>query len=190
MLDYNVLAHREIHDRIGGSIVFSGVMPFIALQQIADELGAHGNHAWMKAGFFDRIDDGLIDALSQAAADAIGWRCAIEVLPLGGAIDRVDPAETAFAHRGSKYVFNVIGLWEDAADTEAGIRWVRQAYAAVEPFMTGGVYVNYMGGDETGGVEAAYGGSEYLDRLRALKTRYDPANLFCYNFNIKPLAAA
>ncbi|MCW3834718.1 FAD-binding oxidoreductase [Sphingomonas canadensis] len=182
--------HREIADRIGGHVLYHDVMPFLALQTIADELGAHGNHAWMKAGFFDEIDDGLLDALIAAGGQANGWRCAIEVLPLGGQIDRVDPALTAFSHRGSRYVFNVIGLWDDPADTDAGIRWVRNSYAALEPYMTGGVYVNYMGGDETGGVDAAYGGEEYLNRLRALKGRYDPTNLFCYNFNIKPLETA
>ncbi len=63
--------------------------------------------------------------------------------------------------------------------------WARQMAAALEPFSTGGVYVNFLGDEGEGRVRAAYGASRY-DRLVGLKDRYDPGNLFRLNQNIRP----
>jgi hypothetical protein len=56
-------------------------------------------------------------------------------------------------------------------------------------FAAPGAYVNYRGGDEgLDGIKAAYGAK--LDRLAALKGKYDPANLFRMNQNIVPHSVA
>ena len=54
----------------------------------------------------------------------------------------------------------------------------------MEPFTTGGVYVNYLGDEGADRVKAAYGAN--YERLVALKNKYDPANLFRLNQNIRP----
>jgi FAD/FMN-containing dehydrogenase len=59
----------------------------------------------------------------------------------------------------------------------------------MQPFSTGGVYVNFLGNEGEDRVRAAYGGEKY-ERLVALKNKYDPTNLFRVNQNIKPTAAA
>ena len=64
---------------------------------------------------------------------------------------------------------------------------MRRTYDRLAPFMTGGAYINYMGGDEKGGADAAFGLSGYhIDRLREIKRRYDPGNVFRNNFNLRP----
>jgi FAD/FMN-containing dehydrogenase len=55
----------------------------------------------------------------------------------------------------------------------------------MHPLSTGGVYVNFLGEEGEGRVRAAYGSDKY-SRLRALKRKYDPANLFRLNQNIPP----
>jgi hypothetical protein len=58
----------------------------------------------------------------------------------------------------------------------------------MQPFSTGGVYVNYLGqetDEDTERVQAAYGPAKYA-RLVALKNQYDPTNFFRLNQNIKP----
>ena len=62
------------------------------------------------------------------------------------------------------------------------MRWTR-ASGRVEPFATGGVYVNHIAADESR-VHAAFG--ENYDRLLAVKRQYDPNNLFRLNHNIEP----
>jgi len=56
----------------------------------------------------------------------------------------------------------------------------------MRPFSTGGVYVNLLSQDDgEERLRAAYG-SNY-DQLVALKSKYDPTNLFRVNQNIKPV---
>lgn len=45
-------------------------------------------------------------------------------------------------------------------------------------------YVNYLGQEGEERVRAAYGGN--YQRLRTLKSKYDPGNFFHLNQNIKP----
>jgi Berberine and berberine like len=64
----------------------------------------------------------------------------------------------------------------------------RELWEAMQPFSTGGVYVNYLEREADGGAErvkAAYGFAKY-ERLVILKNKYDPTNVFRLNQNIKP----
>ena len=64
---------------------------------------------------------------------------------LGGAVSRVAPDETAFAHRNVRYDFISAGQCLDPAQDAACIQWARAFWEAMQPFSTGGVYVNYLG---------------------------------------------
>jgi hypothetical protein len=64
---------------------------------------------------------------------------------------------------------------------------VRDYFAALQPFSTGGVYVNFLGDEGQDRVRASYGAGK-IDRLAALKTRYDPTNFFRLNQNIRPVS--
>ena len=86
---------------------------------------------------------------------------------MGGAISRVGPGDTAFAHR--KGLFAVQYLAPDNA-------WLRATHAAMEPHMGGAAYVNYIDPDLKGWASAYYGPN--LDRLRKVKATYDPGRLF------------
>jgi len=111
---------------------------------------------------------------------------------LGGAVKRVDREATAFGQRDAEYSFMSLGVCADASEVEKCTRWAREFWNAMQPFSTGGVYVNYLGreADEGAGrIEAAYGREKYA-RLVALKNKFDPANLFRLNQNIKPSQAA
>jgi len=81
-----------------------------------------------------------------------------------------------------------LGVCADPADAQKCTRWAQEFWKAMQPWSTGGVYVNYLGkeADEGAGrIEAAYGPEKYA-RLVALKNKYDPGNLFRLNQNIKP----
>jgi len=102
-------------------------------------------------------------------------------------VSRVDRKATAFNHRDVQYSFMSLGVCPDPAEAEKMIRWTRGFWEAMQPFLTGGVYVNYLGREADEGVErikAAYGPN--YQRLVALKKKYDPTNLFRLNQNIKP----
>ncbi len=72
-------------------------------------------------------------------------------------------------------------MWSDVTKNEENIKWARDLWNAVQPFVTGGVYVNFMMTEGADRVMAAYGKKKY-ERLVTLKNKYDPMNLFTCNF--------
>jgi FAD/FMN-containing dehydrogenase len=78
-----------------------------------------------------------------------------------------------------------VAEWLDSNETARNIAWARQTYDAMAPFRSQDRYVNYLAEDDVGDpIRAAYGPN--YDRLRTLKTKYDPTNLFHLNQNIPP----
>jgi FAD/FMN-containing dehydrogenase len=104
-----------------------------------------------------------------------------------GAATRVGPTETAFPHRTAGYNFLAVGEWVEASATAANVAWTRETYASLARHFTSGRYVNYLNADEVGeasAVAAAFGPN--WKRLREVKGKYDPDNVFHLNQNITP----
>jgi FAD/FMN-containing dehydrogenase len=80
----------------------------------------------------------------------------------------------------------VAGMWEDPADNDANIAWVRGYHAALAPWSAEGGYVNFMDGDDGDRVRDNFAAN--FERLAAVKARYDPDNVFHVNHNIVPAA--
>ncbi len=97
----------------------------------------------------------------------------------------VDDAATAFGQRNAPWNVHYLSMWADPADTELNIAHTRKLAAAMKPWTTGRVYLNYIGDEGVGRVEAAFGPEKYA-RLQALKAKWDPTNLFHHNQNIEP----
>ena len=100
------------------------------------------------------------------------------------------PAEaTAFGPRPT-ILLGYEANFEDPADAAENVAWVRGSLAELQPFSTGGAYLNFPGffeeGDEL--LRASFGEANY-ERLVAVKTQYDPANVFRFNGNIPPAAS-
>lgn len=76
-------------------------------------------------------------------------------------------------------------MWQDTTKNEENIKWARNLWNAVQPFAKGGVYVNFLMTVGADRVMAAYGKKKY-ERLVTLKNKFDPANFFSINQNIKP----
>jgi FAD/FMN-containing dehydrogenase len=164
-----------------------GPMPFAGWQTAFDPLLTPGSRNYWKSHDFLKLDDGLIDALLAAIQTLPTGECEVFLGHLGGAVNQVPAAQTAYPHRNVEYIVNVHTRWQAPADDSRCIAWARGLFDAMTPFATGGVYVNFMPEDETQRVRAgAYGAN--FDRLARLKARYDPKNLFSMNQNIKPSA--
>ncbi len=162
--------------------------PYAAWQQILDPLLTPGQRNYWKSQDFRELSDGLIETLVEAARHIPDPQTEIAMAVLGGAVGRVEAQATAYAHRDAELVMNVHGRWADPARDEACIGWARELFQAVAPFSTGGAYVNFMTQEEAERVRAAYGVN--YDRLAELKTRFDPANVFRSNQNIRPAVPA
>ncbi|WP_322045078.1 FAD-binding oxidoreductase [Paraburkholderia sp. J67] len=161
-----------------------GPMPYVAWQKMFDPLLTPGARNYWKSHNLAELPDGLIDTLTAAIDTLPSPQCEIFFGQIGGATQRVAPDATAYPNRDALYVMNVHGRWDDAADDARCIAWARDFFEASAPFALGSVYVNFLTEDEQARVEAAYGPN--MQRLIAVKTRYDPDNLFCRNQNIRP----
>ena len=164
-----------------------GPMPFVVRQSSLDATAAPGLHFYEKSHFLAEIDravPGLIAHFARVPSP----RSHVILGALGGAVARVAPEATAFTHRDAPYLMWAIGAWEPGDDVEANMAWLRDVHELTRPFSTGGVYVNALGGEGAHRVREAYRPASW-ERLVALKTAYDPTNLFRLNQNIPPASA-
>jgi FAD/FMN-containing dehydrogenase len=161
-------------------------MPYTAAQQLADRLVPAGNRYYWKANFLDTISDGLIEVLREWVPLAPSPLSMILLFELKGEIQRRARDESAFDHRNANFELSIIANWTDASEDEANVEWARATWRAVQPFVTSGVYVNHLTGDESAErILAAYG-REKMDRLKQVKRKFDPTNFFRMNQNILP----
>jgi len=164
------------------------VLSFRQLQTLADSDFPHGRRYYTKAGYFKTLSDESVSVMMEALATNPSLTNEIELNYLGGAAARVAPGETAFGDRSSPFILNLLANWPDPADDAANIAWIRELFARLRPTMAPGVHINFMSGDEADRVSEAY--RERWERLRAIKTIYDPRNFFRLNQNIPPLTPA
>lgn len=109
---------------------------------------------------------------------------AVQLRVLGGAMARVPVDATAYAHRTKRIMVNVASFYEGDHDFAERERWVTDVTEALNQGDPR-AYVNFLGDEGADRVRAAYPGPTW-DRLRDIKARYDPGNLFRLNQNIPP----
>ncbi len=179
-------AEAEVKDLLAlGSPLGShvGRMPFVAWQSAFDPLLTAGARNYWKSHNIRSLDDGLVDTVLAYAARLPSPHCEVFVGHLGAATRRPATDATAYPHRDAEFVMNVHTRWIEPSQDEACIAWARSLFVDTARFATGGVYANFVSAGEDL-VAAAYGANHA--RLRAVKRRYDPDNLFRLNQNIHP----
>ncbi len=167
---------------VAGSMV--GPMPYPALNQAFDALQPKGIRGYWKADFLPELTDEAIKQHIRYGATIPTVQTAVHIYPIDGAVQRVGPTETAFANRNVKFAPVIAAFWEDPADGDQKIAWVREYAEALRPYSAPGGYINFMDGDDLPRVAENYGPN--FGRLREIKAKYDPQNLFHVNQNIPP----
>jgi FAD/FMN-containing dehydrogenase len=163
-----------------------GPRPFLELQGLFDAAVPHGWHYYWKSVETLPFEEALINTLIEHTSRIASPRSYTIIFQLGGALARVAEDATAYPQRDAAFNLNISAVWlEGDPRADEHIRWTRDFYAAVEPHAGGRVYVNFLGNEGEERVRAAYGGEKY-ERLRTLKRRYDPTNVFRLNQNIRP----
>jgi FAD/FMN-containing dehydrogenase len=163
-----------------------GSISYCQLNSMLDGGYPKGALNYWKSSFLVGLGDDAIDTMVEQFADCPTPMGQLLLEHLHGAATRVGATDTAFPHRRAGYNFLVLSQATDPTMSDRCTAWVRQTYAAMEPFIAPGRYVNYLDDDETGdSVPAAYGPN--YRRLQEIKTKYDPGNFFHLNQNIRPL---
>ena len=164
-----------------------GVMPFPAIQGMFDPLFPKGLQWYWKGDFVKDLPDEAIDAHITEAAKAPSEISLMHLYPIDGAARRVAKDETPWGGRDATFSMAIAAVDPRPSQTEALKSWGRTYWNAVHKFNPGGGYINFMDADDgEARVKASYG--EHYGRLAAVKKKYDPANLFRVNQNIRPAA--
>lgn len=148
---------------------------------------AEPHAASIRTMFADQLSDTSLDTVLDAMAHSSSPTSIVQFRGLGGAMARVDPDATAFAHRDRRYFVAIINVWLDAAEDEkAHQAWAASLWNTIR-HDGNGAYVNFLENEGTARVREAYPRTTF-ERLAEIKRQYDPNNLFRFNQNVPPKA--
>jgi FAD/FMN-containing dehydrogenase len=163
----------------------SAPMKFKEVQKALDADYPDGRLYYWKSLYMTELTDDAIRAVASIAAERPSPITSVDLWYLKGAASRVGIEETPFASRDATYLFALESNWDDPAESEKNIAWSRKVFNDMKQFSTGSSYLNFPGfaEDRDTLIKAAYGRN--YERLRQIKAKYDPGNLFHGNLNIK-----
>ncbi len=163
-----------------------GPVPYVRTNMLMDEALPAGARNYWKSHFLDSLSDEAIDTLIDRFERNPSPMCQMVVEHFHGAVSRVPADATAYALRDTGFNMLILSQWMDAAQDTPCIAWCRETYAAMQPFVGSKRYLNYLDDDDPSdaALKAVYGPN--LPRLRQVKKRYDPENVFHLNLNIPP----
>jgi len=170
-----------------GSPVLDAMGPITYSQQngLLDASLPKGALNYWKSQFLTDLSDECISAMVDVFSACPSPMSQIVIEHFHGAAARVPVQDTACAMRINGFNVVIISQWQEHRDNDKNIAWCRDVYAALGPYLGSFRYVNYLDSDEVGDPAAVAYGPNYA-RLRDLKTKYDPENLFHVNVNIRP----
>ena len=152
--------------------------PYTQMQSLLDATQPKGRRYYWKSHYVGAIEPPLIDLAVEHAAGIVSPHSAVILFQVGGAIGELPADHSPAGNRDAAYVLNITASWEKPEDDAANIRWARDCFEATRGCSTGGTYVNFLTEEEGADrIEAAYG-KPTLQRLAALKRRFDPEDLF------------
>jgi FAD/FMN-containing dehydrogenase len=161
-----------------------GPIPYTVLNGLIDGAFPKGALNYWRAQFMNELTDEAIRTLIACYDKAPSPLCDLVLEHFHGAVSRIPVDATACALRVTGFNVVIISQWMDPSQTEAGIRWAKETHQALKPFMSSVRYMNYLEDDLVDPAAHVYGPN--LPRLRALKAKYDPQNVFRQNVNITP----
>ncbi|MGW1033016.1 FAD-binding oxidoreductase [Streptomyces antibioticus] len=160
-----------------------GALPYADVQCMLDD--PPGMRNYWSAEYLSGAPDDYVEVFCARGEDLPVPTGTLHALfPQGGAI-AAGPHEFPVPYRDAPWGVHPFGLWEDPADDERCIRWVRDVRADARPWSTGAVYLNFIGDEGADRVVAGVG-AENAGRLARVKRAYDPDNVFRFNHNIRP----
>jgi FAD/FMN-containing dehydrogenase len=162
-----------------------GRMPYWVMNTILDANYPAGLHNYWLSSFTTGISDGLIETAIERFETIPTPMGAILLEHFHGAVCRVGVTDTAVPHREPGWNLVLPTVWDDSSRTDACVAWTRETHAAFGEHLSDRRWLNYLGDDQgDDAIRGAYGPN--YDRLRELKRRYDPDNVFHHNHNIEP----
>jgi FAD/FMN-containing dehydrogenase len=168
-----------------GRPLSDGIEPvdYVALQRSGDRTDPRNEGSYLKSGFIDAFPGRLVDTLIDGYDPQPSRGTTVFFQHSGAAISRVATDATAFPHRRATHNMFTTVSWSLAEDSAPHVKYVKSFWGTLEPY-TDGYYTNEVADEAQTIVDSNYQGN--LPRLRELKKKYDPGNLFRLNANVQP----
>jgi len=163
-----------------------GEMPYRFFQAAFDPLVV-GLRSYWKSTYLNELSDDAIDLIAERGMNRPHPKVIVHVPLMGGATSRVAATDTAFGDRSAAWMLSVDGNWTEPEDADRVVSWTRDFIDAAGRLPgAGGAYLNFSGDAPTdfAVVRAQFGAN--LERLKEVKRKYDPSNMFRVNNNIRP----
>ena len=159
---------------------------YLAAQTGGDAHNEHGRVYYIKGRHVNDYDPAMIDTIMERWKHNPKRFNTMRIVRFGGAISDVPSDATAWPHRDAMWDLEVGASWVDHELSEEFVEWGRDYWRALDPYIAESFYVNELMDEGQAHVNSNYGHN--YARLRAIKHRYDPQNLFQLNANIEPKA--
>ncbi len=163
-------------------------MPLPGVNSLFDGLYPAGLQWYWRADFVNELSDEAIARHARHGAALPTMHSTMHLYAIDGAAHRVGRNDTAFSYRDANWAEVIVGVDPDPANSGRITKWCKDYFDALHPFSAGGAYVNFMMDEGQERVQSSF--RDNYDRLAAIKHKYDPANLFRVNQNIRPAMAA
>jgi len=161
-----------------------GQMSYAAVNGMLDPAFPRGALSYWKAQFVTELSDEAIRTVIAGFDACPSPLSHVIVEHFHGAGTRIPVDATACTLRISGFNVVIASQWTSRDETERGIKWARETFASLAPYLAPARYVNYLEADASDPAAVAYGRN--LPRLRTIKAKYDPDNFFRHNVNILP----
>ena len=159
-------------------------MPYPVINTLSDGGYPRGALNYWKSAFLSELSDDALEIMVNAIQRCPSPMSGLGIVPYLGAVNRVNAAATAFAHRAPGYSLLIVAQWQDSRETEPNISWAQETFEALQPHMADRSYVNNLTADDGRMVHSLWGAN--YPRLVTVKRCYDPDNIFRLNHNIDP----
>lgn len=184
-------ATRPVRELGDAAVSISRETTYDVVQSMNDGIANadYGYRDFTKTGYLTDLTDKAVDTYAEWAPGQPGADGLVELIAVDGPMNRMPVADSPLGARTARFNHIIASGWKGLADDAAQIDWANGFHAAMAAHYDAGVYLNYLDrGEPEEVIRQAYGPN--WDRMRALKSRYDPDNLFRRNHNIPPAGAA
>ena len=157
---------------------------YLDWQRSLDGAWGDGYHNLWQGHYFKELTDQMIDSLAFYVPLGSPFSD-IKIQHLEGKFGRYPDSLSAFGNRQARFGMVIQTRWKEDSQTSKQEEWAHDVHQALRAPSTGKVYVNFMDNEGKKRVKDGYSEKDY-DRLREIKRKYDPINLFRRNQNIPP----
>ncbi|MBI3917872.1 MAG: FAD-binding oxidoreductase [Betaproteobacteria bacterium] len=152
--------------------------PYTQMQSLLDATQPKGRRYYWKSHYLAGVSPEAIEIAIAHAGRIRSPHSAIIFFQIQGALNELPADHSPAGNRDAAYVINITASWEKPDDDDINVRWAQDCFEATRSYSTGGTYINFLTEEEGADrIEAAYGRS-ILQRLAALKRKYDPDDFF------------